>query len=162
MKNYGTLNETKVNIDYGTAKNLRDVYLNSSIAVVWNCEEAQDIINTIEPVAATNLHIMKERVGAFPLVYVESAFPYPRVLYKILIGYYESGIAQWLDHMEEWLQIFKFMIRISMRQNSFQALKIENLQVAFHILFWGELVAIFIFLFEIMYSRWVPNNPNIL
>ena len=145
-------NKTQINFKPNLA--LWDVYNDPDLAIVTPCESARSMINNI-PTFSKNLHIVEETIASFPLYY--KRFPFEDQLRRLLFIYTEAGIAQWVDQMDELKQIMKILWK-EQKPPLIRVFNIEDVQIAFIILFFGLLLSTFVFFCELITKYCSPHS----
>ena len=130
---------------------LNDVLNNSNMALITSCESAHAMINAI-PTFSKKLHVLEERIGIFPLFLME--FPFVEQMHQLLSFYFESGIGQWSQHMFEWKKLMVILMK-EKKGPSVRVFNMDDVQVAFIILFIGLSISTFVFLLECL-SKFQP------
>lgn len=142
-------------LDLQLTFSFQDVFLDNKNALMLPCEEAYKVLQT-NVQFRKELIVVDEIVGSFPLYYkgLNRELIFPKHLRKILLSFYESGIAQWLDHIDEWRKLMRILIRHTANQveTNLRVFKLKDLQGAFLVLIIGLVFALVIFTIE-MTSR---------
>ena len=125
---------------------LFDVYNNPNMSLVTSCESARLMINSI-PVLSKKLHVVGEVIVTYPLSY--EYFPFQSQLHQLLLSYFESGIGLWEKQMIESTELTK-ILRKEKKEPSIRVFNMDDLQVAFIILFIGLSISTFVFLLELI------------
>lgn len=135
-------------LDYSVSYSLNDLYANSNIALLYSCEDAIKSLNSIQSYR-NNLHIVKEVISTSPLFFQGGYMQTPFIRYtqNVIYIFYESGIAQWEDQMYEWKKLIRILFKEEASE-SFKIFSMKDLQIAFIILIFGNLMAIGIFIVE--------------
>lgn len=129
---------------------LQDVSENSSLAIFYPCESARVNIEKIQKYSET-LHLVKETLTTTPLLFgtISNNFPNMEKIRKMLISYEENGIARWRHHLYEWKEFLPILMK-DRQKATLKIFSMEDLQIAFIILLIGEMIAILVFLLEIL------------
>ena len=128
-------------------ENIDTVYMHSDRALIINCNEAIDLINTI-PKYKKNLHIVDERITINPsVIYSQFTPPYFDHIVRILFTFHESGIAQWWDSHEQWKQQLKRLFQ-EKELPRLKVFSLKDLEIAFFILIFGNFIGFVAFIFE--------------
>ena len=130
---------------------LEDVLTKPQYAVVYRCSRVRKNIEKIKRFS-DNLHIVEEVLtnGLLLFDHYEMKFPFVEDLQRVLFGFQQSGIAHKVEELEEWLNNLKVIFSEKKSNSNLKIFSMNDLQIAFIILFIGETFAIIIFLFEVL------------
>ena len=130
---------------------LHEVFNNPNKALITPCESAQVMINSIS-MFSKKLHVVKEVIVSYPLIY--EGFPFERQMHQLLLSYFESGIGQWEEQMNQWKELMPILMK-EKKEALIRVFNMDDLQVAFIILFIGLCISTFVFLLELMSKYWL-------
>lgn len=133
---------------------IHDVYSLPQIGLIYTCSNAEKLITEI-PKYNRELHIMNIRLMSIPL-FLNPGFginnrplPFNEEVKRIIALFYQNGIAQYLDDLQEWITLMKILFH----EKQFDDLKVfslEDLQIAFLLLLIGVSCATLVFILEVI------------
>ena len=160
LENYATDQLLKKMVDQVTPDSFRfgkksnytlyDVFNNPKMALITSCESAELMINSI-PMFSKKLHVVEEVIASFPLCY--EGFPFEKQMHQLLLSYFESGIGQWEEHMYQIMKLMR-ILRNEKKEPLVRIFNMDDVQVAFIILFIGLCISTFVFFLELMFKHW--------
>ena len=133
----------------------RILQVKQECALITPCEPAYALINKI-PSYSKKLHVVKETITTFPLYL--GKFPFLPQLQKLLMLYLESGIGQRAEHMAEWKKFIRMMLK-EKPEPLIRVFTMDDVQVAFIILFIGLFFGTLVFLME-WFSHYCHSQNN--
>ena len=133
-------------------RTLMDVYNHPNYALITSCESARWMINKI-PTLSKKLHVVEETITMYPIYY--QVFPFQKQMRQLILSYYESGIGQWADHMTQWKKLIYILFREKSQKPPVKVFTMDDLQIAFIILFVGLSISTFIFILECISKYWL-------
>lgn len=144
----GVVNNTITNFLPNVTVN--DIFTNSQTALLTPCASARSMLKNI-PKFAKKLHLVEEKISIYPLYYTQ--LPFEEHLRQLLFSYLESGIGQWVDHMIEWRNLIKILQKEE-KQSHVKVFNLDDVQIAFIMLFIGLFISTLVFIFECLTKYW--------
>lgn len=142
---------------YNSVRNgtIEDVYYNPGNALITRCSNAKFLLKSI-PHLQNKLHIMTNLVGSYPIFQTSQFIPFSDELVNVRTQFYENGIIPWTV---ETLQINSLGIKRLLQNFALEVtkvisvLRLDDLLFAFVILVSGQIIALIVFLFELLYFK---------
>lgn len=138
-------------VDEESNYSLNDILVNKNLSLVILHQEVAAIIEQ-SPKMKQFMYILPEYLITLHMNY---HFSYNVEIYEksfkyILNQFYQSGIAQWLDHMKRWKMLLKILSKEKIYIPPFKILTLTDLAIGFLIVPTGCFIASCVFILEII------------